>query len=142
MTVNAFFERCRRANAQANKLRGQLDDMMEHALSATGKVSAIRNGGTSSRSKVEDGVVELAEAETLINRYDADAAVFRATACIVIEIMARKRQRQILALRYVRAKSWEEIAEAMKCNVRWVRRLHDQALLEADKILQYYKLLT
>ncbi|RLK63168.1 DUF1492 domain-containing protein [Atopobacter sp. AH10] len=52
----------------------------------------------------------------------------------LIDQLEDRRNRAVLSYRYVAGKRWEEIAEIMGYEVRWVYRLHGQALKEFDKI--------
>ncbi len=43
--------------------------------------------------------------------------------------------RMLLELRYLEGKTWEEVAETMGYELRWIYRLHGRALKEADREL-------
>ncbi len=46
-----------------------------------------------------------------------------------------ERERKLLRLRYLRCMTWEEVAEAMDYDVRWVYKIHSDALEIVDDLL-------
>lgn len=53
----------------------------------------------------------------------------------VVESVPDERQRLLLSLRYISFTRWEDIAEQMGYDVRWIYRLHGNALQSAALIL-------
>ncbi len=106
-------------------------ERMGGALSQVGAVSSTREHSPMERwvDKAIDLKNDLAdEIESL--------RAERRLVCGIVDRIENPRYKQVLELRYfsLTAPTWEEIAEAMGLDERWVRRLHGYALLEYGRV--------
>lgn len=106
-------------------------EKMGGALSQIGHVS-----GTKEQSPMERWVDKAID---LANDISGEVEALRAERrliCGIVEQMPNARHKQVLELRYFApvTPTWEQIAEQMGLDVRWVYRLHGEALLEYEKI--------
>lgn len=46
-------------------------------------------------------------------------------------------QKEIITLRYIELKSWNTIAEEMKCSTRWVMEIHRKALIKMCELMDF-----
>ena len=106
-------------------------ERMGGALSQVGAVT-----GTKERSPMErwvDKAVDLAhDLEGEVEELRAERRLIGG----IVDRMPNPRYKQVLELRYFSPKQprWEDIAETMGLDVRWVYRLHGEALLEYSKV--------
>jgi len=106
-------------------------ERMGGALSQVGAVT-----GTKEHSPMErwvDKAIDLAR--DLENEVDSLRAE-RRLVCGIVDRITNPKYKQVLELRYFSPKPprWEDIAETMGLDVRWVYRLHGEALLEYAKV--------
>ena len=106
-------------------------ERMGGALSQIGVVT-----GTKERSPMErwvDKAVDLArDLEGEVEELRAERRLIGG----IVDRITNPKYKQVLELRYFSPKSprWEDIAETMGLDVRWVYRLHGEALLEYSKV--------
>ena len=101
------------------------------ALSMVGAVA-----GTKERSPMErwvDNAIDLAhDLEGEVEELRAERRLIGG----IVDRITNPKYKQVLELRYFSPKPprWEDIAETMGLDVRWVYRLHGEALLEYAKV--------
>ena len=98
------------------------------AMRATGRVSAVRFGGTSRRSKVEDNVLAMVDTEKELRERMEE--LMRETRHVerMINLMTDERYHAVLQLRYLCGLTWDEVASRLHFSVRWVHKLHGEGL--------------
>lgn len=118
-----------------NKLE-QASNLREHATRATSRYTAERVSGTSDRCPMENAMVKLIDLENEINA-DIDKLVdLKQEINNIIANVSNNKYRLILEFRYIQGKAWEEIADELGYNIRWVFRMHGSALVEISKLLE------
>ena len=106
-------------------------ERMGGALSQCGVVT-----GTKAQSPMADWVDKAVD---LANDISGEVNALRAERrliCGIVDRMPNPKYKQVLELRYFSPypAKWEDIAETMGLDVRWVYRLHGEALLEYAKV--------
>lgn len=116
----------------------QVASLRELATKATASVHAERVSGTRQRSPMENAVLKLIDLENEIND-DIDRLVDlkRELSAFIAEI-DNHAYRIVLELRYLNGNTWEEVADVMGYDLRWIYRLHGKALKEAEFRLSKY----
>lgn len=117
------------------EIRAKLDQIHRLRELSTSTTQAL--GGdrvqSSAENKLERIVAKIADMESEVDE-DIDKLV--ETKKQVAEVISRvpdAAQRNVLTLRYINGKRWEEIAVDMNYNYRWVLELHGRALREISK---------
>ena len=82
---------------------------------------------------VENAYCELSDREDKMNSCREGLSKPYRTAGRLIYLVEDDKKRQVLNMRYLYCKSWEQIAEDMKINVRQIHRLHGYALEEISR---------
>ena len=106
-------------------------ERMGGALSQIGVVT-----GTKTQSPMADWVDKAID---LANDISGEVNALRAERrliCGIVDRMPNPKYKQVLELRYFSPQPmiWEEIAEKMGLDERWVRRVHGYALLEYGRV--------
>ena len=106
-------------------------ERMGGALSQVGAVT-----GTKERSPMERWVDKAVD---LAHDLEGEGEELRAERRLIggiVDRMPNPKYKQVLELRYFSPYpvKWEDIAETMGLDVRWVYRLHGEALLEYSKV--------
>lgn len=118
-----------------NKLE-QASNLRELATRATSRYTAERVSGTPDRYPMENAMVKLIDLEREINA-DIDKLVdLKQEISGLIEQVSNFKYRIVLEYRYIKGKTWEQIAKDLGYNVRWVFKLHGSALVEISKLLE------
>ena len=133
MTTKKYFE-------QAITLDKRIDSKLEYLTSlralATKTNSSLNEApvsGTRNVHRLEDVICKIADLENEINA-DIDRLVdMKREFTDIIRRMQDPRQQLLMEKRYLCGHTWEEISTEMNYDLRWVYRLHGQALLEAEK---------
>ena len=109
------------------KLR-QTVSLRERAKKGTGTMYAQRVSGTDKHSPMEDAITNLIDLEHEINS-DIDKLVdLKREMITVINTVNQSVYRLLLELRYLRYKSWEEIANQMRYSLQTIHCVHVEAL--------------
>jgi len=100
----------------------------EMAMQATGRTDAIRVSGTGDRSKVEKYILELWDVHNELQTEIAQLMKKSREAEKQILKLEDEKLRAVLELRYLCGLTWEEIASKLHFTLRWVHKLHKEAL--------------
>lgn len=128
MTTKEFLNRYLEADNQINAKLEQIHNLRALSTKTTQVLSADRVDGSVTSDKVAGIIAKIVDLEREI---DADIDRLQDTKKRVEEVIARisdTKQRQVLTLRYINGKRWEEIALILNFNYRWILRLHGKAL--------------
>lgn len=80
------------------------------------------------KSALEDAVARIVDLEAEIDRHIDELVQLKRNAYQMIQQIPDLDQQNILIARYMQGLKWEEIAEEMGHDVRWVYRLHGKGL--------------
>ena len=106
----------------------QIKRLKEMATSVTSVISDMPRSASPNPHKMEDAVLRIAAMESEI---DADIERLVNLKIEITRTIWRVEDancRTLLEMRYISFRKWEDIAEAMGINVRWLHRLHAKAL--------------
>lgn len=120
---------------QAWKIDDRIDERIEERERLLAKLTAGRGSNLSGMPR--GGRYDWTDAVSRVIETDKSIAAEITRLCAVkrqvndaIGAVADARRRRVLELRYRNYMRWEQIAEAMGYDVRWVYRLHGEALLD------------
>lgn len=133
MTAQEYFNQAYRLDQRINSKIEQLRTLNELALKATATYTGMPhspNKGSQTMANTVDRIIDLQDE---INRDIDELVDLKAEIRTVIDTVANTDLRLILEERYLNWKSWEQIAVSLGYNLRYLHRLHRQAL-EAAKI--------
>ncbi len=128
MTAQDYFNQAYRLDQRINSKIEQLSTLNDLALKATATYTGMPhspNKGSQAMANTVDRIIDL---QNEINR-DIDALVdLKAEIRTVIDSVDGTDLRLILEERYLNWKPWEQIAVTLGYNLRYVHKLHKQAL--------------
>lgn len=88
------------------------------------------------QSPQEEVLVKLIDLENEINE-DIDKFIdFKRKLAKEISVLENENYKLVLELRYIALMKWEDIAETMDYDLRWVYRIHGKAIKEFEKPLK------
>lgn len=127
MTAKEFLRRARtvdrrvdEATERAERVRARLE---------AGRMSVITGlprGGGADWTETADRLIEL---ERVVNARTRELVRWKLAAIDVIRAIEEPRLAEVLELYYIDGFTWEQVAERMGLDLRWVFRLHGKALL-------------
>lgn len=132
MNVKEYLSQAFTLDQRINSKLEQVASLRELATKATASIHTERVSGTKQRSPMENTLVKLIELEHEINA-DIDRLVD--LKCEIIDFINQVENpnyRLLLELRYISGNTWEEIADKMQYDLRWIYRLHGKALREIN----------
>lgn len=109
---------------------------MEQAEKMGGALKEISVKASGTQSPMADWVDKAIDLAGDIEREVEELRAERRLVCGIVSQITNPKYKQVLELRYFSpyAATWEYIAEEMQLDVRWVYRLHGEALAEYGKI--------
>jgi hypothetical protein len=128
MSTKDYLSQAYRIDQRINSKLAQVMSLRDLLSKATGTLSGAPKAATPNPHTMEDTIAKMVDLENEINE-DIDALVD-----LKAEIMRRIRRventeyQTILELRYLCFKRWEVIAVDLGYDLRYLYKLHDQAL--------------
>lgn len=113
---------------QMNQAKNRLDELRDFAGNITICISGIPGVKGPSTSKVERAVELLEEAQERYLEQFAEALQIREDVEMAIMQLEKQIYRDVLRHRYIQGLTVIQIAETMKFDERWIRRLINQAI--------------
>lgn len=133
MTAKEYLYRLRYLDKRITGRVATRDRYAYLARGGTSGISALRNGGTNARSKVEDYVCRLVDLERELDAEIDELVNLRREALGILGHVPDMRLKTVLELRYFQNCDWDEIARDMRYDLRWVYRLHGIALIAFER---------
>ena len=134
--LKEFFNSVRAAKRSLDRLAERAQMYRSLAYKMTGSIEAVPHAKGENSSRVENYATRLID---LADICDARARTFQEKiqkAEAIISALPKERHREVLELRYLNCKKWEDVAEAMEYkDTRSVHKVHGSALVSASKIV-------
>lgn len=134
MTAKEYLRSIRNADENINYRLSELSKLRAEITSISPKTGGerVQTGGDKDPMKAVDRLVTLeAEINAEIDRYTE----LRVKTREMISQMTNDRYKAILIEYYLNGKTWEQVAESLNIERRWLFRLHGRALQQFEKIL-------
>ncbi len=135
MSVKEYFEQVREIERRIKIKQEQVLHLKELATRATSVIEAVRIGGTYKRSKMANAVEDMVDIEMEIEKDIARLSrLYKEVSAVIVKV-DNENCRELLTLRYLCNKKWEDIAEKMNFDTRSIYRIHSKALAEAERYI-------
>lgn len=136
MTVKEYLQQVYKINQKIKRLTKRRDDIradMYSIGSPAGHMDADKVQTTMSGDKMLNLIAKVDTLERDIVVEISQLTDTKDTICRQIERVKDERYKNILFQRYVLLKSWESIAVDLDYHIKWVYRLHGEALKAFQK---------
>ena len=125
MTAKEFLQQGWHIEQRIEKRKDERERLMTKLTNGVQQLSGMPRGGVHDWT---DTAIKIAELDKMLMA-DIDCLVtLKADICKAIDAVEDMRYRRLLELRYRHYESWEQIAVDMGYDIRWVYRLHGEAL--------------
>ena len=139
MTNKAYLSQARHLDTRIKSKLQQVDSLNELATNCSLILTGMPRNPSASNSRMAEAITKIVDLQNEINR-DIDTLVdLKREIMGVIKAVANPDFQTILEKRYLCFLSWEKIAVDMGYDLRYVHKLHTQAL-EACKIPDFHEL--
>jgi len=127
MTAKEFLRRARTVDRRVDEAQERVERL--RARLEAGRMSQITGlprGGASDWTETADRLIEL---ERRVNSRTRELVRWKLAAMDAIDMVEEANLREVLELYYIDGYTWEQVAQRMGVDLRWVYRLHGRALL-------------
>ena len=139
MTNKAYLSQARHLDTRIKSKLQQVDSLNELATNCSMILTGMPRNPSASNSRMAEAITKIVDLQNEINR-DIDKLVeLKREIMGVIKAVQNPDFQTILEKRYLCFLSWEKIAVDMDYDLRYVHKLHTQAL-EACKIPDFHEL--
>lgn len=139
MTNKAYLSQARHLDTRIKSKLQQVDSLNELATNCSMILTGMPRNSSASNSRMAEAITKIVDLQNEINR-DIDKLVeLKREIMGVIKAVQNPDFQTILEKRYLCFLSWEKIAVDMDYDLRYVHKLHTQAL-EACKIPDFHEL--
>ena len=107
--------------------------LREISTNGTSKACALRISGTSKHSPMEEAVVKIIDLERAVDKAIDQQVARKQEINALIETLWQVDYRNLLSLRYLEFKTWQEITEILGYSWRNVHYIHAKALAAVNK---------
>lgn len=136
MTVKDWLHRGYKIDKEINALLLEREKAFNLACKVSAPPSDNERVKASAGNGSENRYIKYAEYSRLIDSRIDRLYQVKNEILTVISAVENNTYRTLLILRYVQFKTWEEIADCMGYEVRWLYRLHQKALKMCEKSIR------
>lgn len=127
MTAKEFLRRAREVDRRVDEAQERAERL--RAKLESGRMSSVTGmprGGGADWTETADRLIEL---ERVVNARTRELVRWKLAAIDAIRSVEEPRLAEVLELYYIDGLKWEDVAQRMGLDVRWVYRLHGRALM-------------
>lgn len=128
MTAKEYLSQGRHLDARINDKLHQVEQLRLMAEKATTMLGGIPNSGTPNVSSLQDTICRIVDLEVELSRSIDQLIELRREMMHAIDAVPNAEYRTLLSMRYLSFRSWQDIAESMGYNEKYVYELHGKAL--------------
>ena len=127
MTAKEFLRRARSVDRRVDEAQERVERIRAKLESGRmSKITGLPRGGAQDWTETADRLIEL---ERRVNARIRELVRWKLAAMDAIDLVDEANLREVLELYYIDGYTWEQVAQRMGLDVRWVYRLHGRALL-------------
>lgn len=126
MTAKEFLRRVRTADRRIDEATERVERIRaELEAGRMSSVTGMPRGGGADWTETADRLIELEQA---VNVRTRELVRLKLAAIDAIRAVEEPRLAEVLELYYIDGFTWEQVAQRMALDLRWVYRLHGRAL--------------
>ena len=126
MTAKEFLRRARSVDRRVDEATERVERLRERLEAGRmSRLTGMPRGGSGDWTQTADRLIELEQA---VNQRTRELVRWKLAAIDSIRQVEEPRLAEVLELYYIDGFTWEQVAERMGLDLRWVYRLHGRAL--------------
>ena len=127
MTAKEFLRRARSVDRRVDEASERVERLRERLEAGRmSRLTGMPRGGSGDWTQTADRLIELEQA---VNQRTRELVRWKLSAIDAIRQVEEPRLAEVLELYYIDGFTWEQVAQRMGVDVRWVYRLHGKALM-------------
>ena len=127
MTAKEYLRRARDVDRRVDEAQERVDRLRAKLEAGRlSRVTGMPRGGGADWTETADRLIEL---ERVVNARTREWVRWKLDAIDAIRSVGEPRLAEVLELYYIDGLTWEQVAQRMGLDQRWVYRLHGRALL-------------
>ena len=127
MTAKEFLRRAREVDRRVDEAQERAERLREKLEAGRmSDLTGMPRGGGADWTETADKLIEL---ERVVNQRTRELVRWKLAAIDAIWAVEEPRLSEVLELYYIDGLTWEQVAQRMGRDIRWVYRLHGRALL-------------
>ena len=124
MTAKEYLSQARNIDNEIQSMLEEVSVLRSMAEKTTAVITGMPGNATRNTSQLSDTIAKIIEREEKIDAEIDRLVDLRSEIYETIQQVEDKEARRVLYLRYMRYRSWAEIATEMKLGLRQIYRLH------------------
>lgn len=138
MTAKDYLKDIRKLDLEIQTLQEQISLLRKNAEGLRAmELSDMPKGGKG--KDLSDYVAEIADLQMVCVQHVSELIMKKQEAIERIMSIDGSELRNVLLLRYIQCKEWDEIADKLQYNLRTIFRLHGEALKEFGEVVSNYQ---
>ena len=126
MTAKEFLRRARSVDRRVDEASERVERLRERLEAGRmSRLTGMPRGGSGDWTQTADRLIELEQA---VNQRTRELVRWKLAAIDAIRQVEEPRLAEVLELYYIDGLTWEQVAQRMGLDQRWVYRLHGRAL--------------
>ena len=127
VTAKEFLRQAREVDRRVDEAQERVDRLRAKLEAGRlSRVTGMPRGGGADWTETADRLIEL---ERVVNARTRELVRWKLAAIDAIRSVGEPRLAEVLELYYIDGMTWEQVAQRMGLDVRWVYRLHGRALM-------------
>ena len=127
MTAKEFLRRARSVDRRVDEASERVERLRERLEAGRmSRLTGMPRGGSGDWTQTADRLIELEQA---VNARTRELVRWKLAAIDAIRQVEEPRLAEVLELYYIDGFTWEQVAQRMGLDLRWVYRLHGKALM-------------
>ena len=127
MTAKEYLRRARDVDRRVDEAQERVDRLRAKLEAGRlSRVTGMPRGGGADWTETADRLIEL---ERVVNARTREWVRWKLDAIDAIRSVGEPRLEEVLELYYIDGLTWEQVAQRMGLDQRWVYRLHGRALM-------------
>jgi len=136
MNIKEYLSQAYHIDKRINSKIEQARSLHELATKASFTISDMPKSSTRNFKQMENNIAKMVDLVSEINDDIKDLLNLKQDILSIIKNISNPEHQIILELRYLNFQTWDQIADVLKYNVRYVYKLHDKALITCNSIFK------
>jgi hypothetical protein len=136
MSIKEYLSQAYHVDQRINSKIEQITSLRALATKANSTITDMPKNATRNFHKMEENVAKMIDLEFEMNEDITNLLDLKQDIFGIIKKLSNPEHKTILELRYLGFKQWEQIAETLGYNLRYLYKLHNDALRACIPILE------